>query len=1036
MSKLTLGSKVLLICLLLAALNVLQGTYSLVNLYRSRATVNALNGNNFAALYWAGKLKGVAKDQRMAIVFYLNSANNEEMTKYEAQVTKAEAELSAIRENYPKFDPRDRQAIATSAKEQAKFFQAWSEIRDLIRAGKKKEARDVYNTKLMEATLGRRKMEDYLADVGRERGERLSNDALHAVSVGIPAVWAILVLTIALGTGVSLWFSRWIGRSNRQLQEASDRLTLATRAGGVGIWEYDVVNNALVWDEQMCRLYGITQDQFGGVYEAWKAQLHPEDRQRGEEDINAAVRGERDFDSEFRVVWPDGSLHYIRALAVVKRDDSGRAMRFIGTNWDTTAQKQAAEALLEINRHLEEETMRSSQHAQEAANANAAKSEFLANMSHEIRTPMNGIIGMTGLLLDTELNEEQRRYAETVRGSGETLLRLINDILDFSKIESKKLELEFVEFDLREVLDDFADTLSVHAYAKELEICSITDARIPPRFCGDPGRLRQILTNLAGNAIKFTAKGEVVVRTSLEEQNEFDCVLRFSVRDTGIGIPKNKIDILFEKFSQVDASTTRQFGGTGLGLAISKQLAELMGGEMGVDSEEGKGSEFWFTARLVRSHKSERARTESHTPSNLNGVRVLIVDDNATNREILTTLTTSWGMRPTAAEGGPSALQVLYRALAEQDPFQIAVIDMQMPDMDGEAVGRAIKSDNRLGDTRMVMLTSLGVRHRAQHYQQIGFSSCTTKPVRSVELLNLISTALFDAGGFRPQQASAPNREPLDTNRIQSQPAFRGNARILLAEDNSTNQAVALGILKKLGLCADAVANGAEAIKALESIPYDLVLMDVQMPVMDGLEATRQIRSPGSAVLNHWIPIIAMTAHALQGDRERFLESGMNDYVSKPVSSLTLMDVLQCWLPKNNDEPGMLVGRATPSSSPTPVAPAVFDRAGMLKRLMKDEALAQKLVEVFLDDAPSQIEKLRCCLGQSDTIGVERRAHTIKGAAACVGGEALRAVTQEMEEAAKADDLNSVAARMPDLELQFLMLKEALLKDRADCGIS
>jgi len=562
-------------------------------------------------------------------------------------------------------------------------------------------------------------------------------------------------------------------------------------------------------------------------------------------------------------------------IAKVTRFFNHGLPRVVIEHINITTRKLAEEAMRMAKLEAEAEGERANLLAREAERATAAKSEFLANMSHEIRTPMNGVLGMTGLLLDTDLAPEQRRYAELARASGESLLQLINDILDFSKIEAKKLELESVNFDLRSLLEDLAFILSATAQAKGIELRCFVDSAVPASLRGDPGRVRQILTNLVGNAIKFTEKGEVVVRATLEKGGSSDCLLRFAVRDTGIGIAEDKLGILFDKFTQAEASTTRKYGGSGLGLAISKQLAEWMGGEVGVISQEGKGSEFWFTVRMLLS--------------------------------------------------------------------------------------------SRLGGQT---------------------------------------------------EAAEP----------ESQTAIPLDARILIAEDNSVNREVALGMLRKLGLRAEAVANGAEVINTLESIPYDLVLMDMRMPVMDGMEAARQIRNPRSAVLNHDIPIVALTANAMLSDRNSCLAAGMNDFVSKPILKAELQAALNRWL-RNGDVPSPTIAQHGVRPATAEDTTLVFDRAGVLGRLEGDNELAQIVFAEFLEETPVLIQVLKDLVEIGDIADAATQAHSIRGAAANVGGERMRNVASEMERAADAGDMHFIAGRMDQLELQFSLLKDAIVKN-------
>jgi two-component system sensor histidine kinase/response regulator len=836
-------------------------------------------------------------------------------------------------------------------------------------------------------------------------------------------VLLIIVLLLGSGAGLTmLWrrqqveFFREQAGMAQELLDSQAHLRAITTSARDAILMMDNRGRLTFWNDAAERIFGhAAVDVIGHNLHDLIAprRFHPAHQAAFPEFLRTGRGAAVGQTLELQALRKDGrEITVALSLSSVQVKETWHA---VGILRDISEQKVAEQEMRRVLEELKQANQRANQLAVEAQAANIAKSQFLANMSHEIRTPMNGVIGMIGLLMSTELSPEQLRYAETVRSSGEALMALINDILDFSKIEADKLELEEIDFDLRATIEDAAELLALRAQEKNLEFICRVDPDVQTFLKGDPGRLRQVLINLGSNAVKFTAQGEIFIEVRLDSETEEGITIRVEVRDTGIGIPAGKIGLLFSAFQQVDASTTRRFGGTGLGLAISKRLAEAMGGEIGIASVEGSGSTFWFTA--VFAKQPRRDRGPGLDQAKIQGVRVLVVDDNATNRLILSEQLASWNTRHDEAENAAQALLMLRAARVQGDPFRIVISDMQMPEMDGESLGKAIKADPELRDTILVMMTSLGRRGDAKRMEAIGFSAYLTKPVKQSQLYDCL-VMVVGGGGI---SASGAAEAALVTRHTISE-ARRLKVRILLVEDNPTNQQVALGILGKMGFRVDAVNNGREAIQALETVAYDLVFMDVQMPIMDGFEATAAIRSGKTAVPDPRVPIIAMTAHALKGDRERCIEAGMDDYLPKPLAPRAVVAVLDKWLALSPKQP-----IATPAVS-APDSPAVFDRPALVERLLGDLDLVGEIIAGFLEDMPGQIKKLAECIGKGKVQAAGDQAHAIKGAAANMGGMAFSAAAWAVEQAARAGSLEKVSALLPGLERQFRLLREHLLE--------
>ena len=730
----------------------------------------------------------------------------------------------------------------------------------------------------------------------------------------------------------------------------------------------------------------------------------------------------------------NGSLYWVDTTIVPFMGANNKPVSYIAIRTDITERETSRLELIEAK--------------EDAEIAAQAKSEFLASMSHEIRTPMNGVLGMLGLLQNTELTQDQLHRVEIAQSSAKSLLALINDILDFSKVDAGKMELEYLDFNLRAMLGDFAEVMGHQAQGKGLELVLDIKQIEQSQVKGDPGRLRQIITNIVSNAIKFTSEGEVVITarlTSIDDDFwQFEC----DVSDTGIGIAQKKIAGLFDSFSQVDASTTREFGGTGLGLAIVKKLCELMAGEISVSSEEGKGSQFAIKVKLQKSHISQQVLPEV----DISKLNLLMVDDNDTNREVLRAQLEHWGAAVTEAEGGQQALDICEQRIEQQEKsfFDIAFLDMQMPGMDGAELGKKLKQDNRYKNMKLIMMTSMGDRGDERYFADLGFSAYFPKPATTSDLFEALSVVA--KGGVVLEQAEplvtshylkilTPDKH-LKTNSLEVD--FLKKIRILLVEDNQMNQMVATGILNGFGIeMIDIAANGLEAIAFLQQMPtnesYSVILMDCQMPEMDGYQASTQIRAGNAGEHNKMIPIIAMTANAMAGDRDKCMQAGMSDYVAKPVDPEELFSTIIKYL---GDVDGGRTDKSSIDKSPAVNTKVehqsidnrlqVWDKDAVLKRIRNNEQLLISLTKVFYKENPAQLDELQQAIDQEDYDKVSHVVHTLKGVAANLSALKLQSILVRIEGMARENNLGSIKELIPEVLTASKELKQCFMQYSAE----
>jgi PAS domain S-box-containing protein len=789
-------------------------------------------------------------------------------------------------------------------------------------------------------------------------------------------------------------------RTEQELRNAEEKYRGIFENAIEGIFQTTPQGNYLNVNPALARIFGYgSPDALIQEVRDIGRQLYLDPQRRVEFIKAIEERGEvSDFESE--VYRKDGTIIWISERARAVRAADNKILYFEGTVEDITARREADAAITKA-RDAALESVR-------------LKSEFLANMSHEIRTPMNGIIGMSGLLLDTELTPKQRDFTQTIALSADALLTIINDVLDFSKIEAGMLVFEEIDFHLGNVVEGSVDLLAERALTKEVELASLVYSDVPTALRGDPGRVRQVLTNLLSNALKFTEAGEVVVRAQKEQESETNVLVRFTVADTGIGITYEQQARLFQAFVQADGSTTRKYGGTGLGLAICKQLVQQMGGDIGVESAPGKGSTFWFTARFA---KQPAASQPPPRKAMLEGVRILVVDDNATNRGIFQHLFSTWGMQQQQAASGSEALTVLKRQTAVGNAFDVAIIDMKLPDMDGLAVARAIKSDPKLAGTRLVVLTALDRQDDPEMLKQLGIDAYLTKPVKQSPLFDCLVKVMSKTSETPVAPGIAAMPAPVASERRAPQ-----DLRVLIVEDNVVNQKVALHLLQKLGYAADAAENGRIALEAMRRASYDIVFMDCQMPELDGYETTREVRRIEGDTRHTWI--VAMTAHSLEGDRAKCLAAGMDDYLSKPVKSEDIQGALTRYRQVREIEQEMNEPGGTPAIDHNLLTGfREFDGDG-------GDGLLGTLIDLFIENSPQVINEARTALANRATPQLARAAHTLKGSCANFGAERMREACLRLEQLANGGSVEGAEEMLAQIEKEFNYVRLALERER------